>query len=136
MGRDAGIFAKNAKKFFWFDRAKNIEGHLYDEASLTQEERDIGQKIYSRALNPDSWNYHVSAQEILRLVDFSRRARYSSDPEYPEEALESPCSEYYLNKIESFISKFPNDLFSIKTDHGGEWPECCDIYSEVFASQL
>jgi hypothetical protein len=125
MGVDAGIFAKNAKKYFWFDRANNLLAWTWVDTFWDKfpEESEKADRISDEMYHPDSWNRHVSATDALFVAELSRKACLSSE--------EDQDHAVWSESVVKFIRMFPEDLFCFKSDHGGEWPECTDEYDEV-----
>jgi len=126
MSVDAGIFALRAKKYFWYDRDYNLQGWryvdpFYDANSEDSERADL---ILDAMRKSDKENGHVDAEEALFLAELSKRAWESGD-------LEDSHRIRWCENVIAFIKMFPGDVFSLKSDHGDEWPECCDRYEEI-----
>ncbi len=126
MGVDSGIFAKNAKKYLWFDRAKNLQGWRYSDAfDVESKESERAEVIHEAMYRPDSRKSHVSAEEALFLAGVSKKAWLLDN-----DKSERPRSTWCQSVID-FIKLYPNDVFSLKSDHGDEWPDCCNKYEEI-----
>lgn len=129
MGVDAGIFAEKAKKYFWFDRLKNIEGFNYSDCNweenleILQHVREIWGVLSNYGKNP------ISAKDMLFLAHISKLSWENGDEDDRDRAL-------WCDNIINFIKMFPDDIFTIKSDHGDEYPECMDKYEEIKEENL
>jgi hypothetical protein len=130
MGADAGIFARNAKKYFWFDREKNMRGWMYtgDEEFFdnNSQECDRAEDLYYEKLcTYDTEDKGCTAEEVKFMAELSKKG-WLSDPDADERSR-----SLWMDCVLKFVGMFPNDLFTVKSDHGSEWPECVDKYEEV-----
>lgn len=116
MGQDAGIYALKAKKYYWFDRLKNMQGWMYaagaDSGTL---EVDRAELIMMRMRKPDKEDDQVDRFDAMLVADLSKTA-WLADPDPYHQSRSLWC-----DKVIQFINMFPNDKFSIKSDEDEEY---------------
>jgi hypothetical protein len=127
MGQDAGIFALKAKKYFWFDRLKNMQGWMYatgaDSGTL---EVDRAELIMMRMRKPDKEDDQVDRFDAMLVADLSKAA-WLADPNQYNRSRASWC-----DSVMRFVNMFPNDKFSIKSDEDQEYSDgVTDRYEQV-----
>jgi len=106
MGVDAGMFAKNAKKYFWFDRLSNIENYWeYPDEIL-----DDAYRIKSRLMDK---NNSLSTNDIVKFLDLCVAAWESREESQRYHAD-------WVRGIIRFVQAHPNDQFFVSQDGGGD----------------
>jgi hypothetical protein len=129
MGVDAGIFSETNKKFYWFDREKNIRGYenvdgFWDRYPV---ECGIASDIYHKMSDT---KFCVTKDEAIYVAELSRRAWLESPNEYGRSRA------LWCENIIKFINLNNLSLFSLKSDHGPYWPECYDSYTRIKDEEL
>lgn len=104
MGVDACMFAKKAKRYYYFDRLYNINRGIWAEDALTDDEFMEGDRIYYKLINDKS----ATAAEVRKLCELNLKG-YKTTPD-------DDRSGWIMNILE-FVNKFPDDEFFVQTDH-------------------
>jgi len=130
MGVDSGIFAKKSLKYFWFDRDYNLKGftHVDDFYEQNEKQCEIAHNIVDLLYRTDKEGALVTSEELCFVAELSKKAWLTSKDDLDR--------VYYCEKIIEFCKLHPDDLFTVKTDHGDEWPECMDSYQKDTTPRL
>ncbi len=103
MGIDAGIFAKNTKKYFWFDRLSNIDAYW----DLSDEHFIICNLVRTRLMNKEN---SLTTSEIIYFLKANVEAW---------EAREE-SQRYHANWVQNiiqFVKQHSDDHFFIAADN-------------------
>jgi hypothetical protein len=100
MGVDAGIFAKKAKRYFWFDRLHNVQQFQW-LPSDPQADEAFDKLYFSR---------NASLSDVIYVMNLNIKAwKKESEPQQSRANWSSSIIEFALT--------FPYDEFFISTDH-------------------
>ena len=105
MGVDAGIFAKKAKKYFWYDRDYHLTAHMNENVpgDVSVKCEDIRWRLR------DGHRHKVTAEEVIFLANSNIRAWLSEIEDQ---------QHHHLNVlgVKEFAEAYPDDEFFIDTD--------------------
>jgi len=115
MGVDAGIFAKNAKRYCWFDRISNVEKYwdLQDDETVMR----LSDVKYS-LMHEDNM---LESEEILSFL------RANAEAWEAGEESERYRAGWVRSAI-AFVEAHPGDRFFIKDDHNGAYGLIGEMY--------
>jgi hypothetical protein len=105
VGVDAGIFAKKAEKYFWFDRLSNVEQYwqLQDHQLISELH-----EVQCALMRKDN---QLDVHEIVSFLKHNVRAWLNA-------AAERKYHGGWVRQMIEFVRVHPGDSFFIATDHG------------------
>lgn len=103
MGVDAGIFAKKAKKYFWFDRLSNIQKYWNAPNEFVSDLSDTYDHLMMESNN-------LSESEILNFLNASVQAWEAGEEEQQYHAG-------WVRKIIKFVKAHSGDNFFVAADN-------------------
>lgn len=117
MGVDAGIFAKKAKKYFWFDRLYNIERFFeLDDQELVLQLDSIKHDLMEK-------DNKLVGYQIIRFLKFNIEA-WIAGPQ------EDRYHAEWVKQIIEFVEAHPDDNFFVATDHTDAYDLIGEMHGE------
>lgn len=127
MGLDAGLFAKKAKKYYWFDRLYNIQE--YDsfyfnlenhKIQMSEKEFNSLDNTYDKLVN----RVGVKKDELIGFLRKNMECWTMGDPERVYHAGWCKC-------LIKFVEEYPDDEFFVVTDNSFDIIDLTDKYEQI-----
>ena len=118
MGVDAGIFAKQAQRYFWFDRLYNIRA--YWDTDLSNEEHAFLEHVWCEIQRQDN---RLTSEQILRFLKANIYAWNNAEE----------SQRYHARNVQGmieFINAHPGDHFFVSADDNDAYDLIGDMHGQ------